>query len=126
MRVLMDVKGKDFAQVLDADKLNRLLQKVPRSTAQELVRRSREQIDGVLDRAEQAVAPLRAEQVEAARARVSEEIGRETERLQELAKVNPNIRQEEIDYLNERLARSLEYLDQASLKLDAVRVIVAV
>ncbi|MDO6745621.1 RNA polymerase-associated protein RapA [Gilvimarinus sp. 1_MG-2023] len=126
MRVLMDTNGKDFAQVLGADKLNRLLQKVPRASAQELVRHSREQISSVLDNTEQAVAPLRAGQIDDAKENVRQDIGREVERLQELAKVNPNIRSEEVDYLNRRLARSLEYLDHASLKLDAVRVIVAV
>ncbi|MDO3386352.1 RNA polymerase-associated protein RapA [Gilvimarinus sp. SDUM040013] len=126
MRVLMDTNGKDFAQVLGADKLNQILQKVARPTAQELVRHSREQIGAVLDNTELAVAPLRAGQVAEAKHKVSEDIGREIERLQDLAKVNPNIRSEEIDYLSDRLAQSLEYLDNASLKLDAARVIVAV
>lgn len=126
MRVLMDTNGKDFAQVLGADKLNQLLQKVPRPTAQELVRHSREQIGKVLDNTEAAVAPLREGQVAEAKRAVLAEIGGEIERLQDLAKVNPNIRAEEIDFLNERQAKCLEYLDHASLKLDSVRVIVAI
>ncbi|MCP8898303.1 RNA polymerase-associated protein RapA [Gilvimarinus xylanilyticus] len=126
VRVLLDSNGKDFAQALGADKLHQILKKVPRATAQELVRHSREAIATLLDQAEAKVEPLRDQQVDDAKSAAREDIGREIERLQDLAKINPNIREEELNYLQTRLDTSLECLDHASLKLDAVRVIVAV
>ncbi len=126
VRVLLDSNGKDFAQVLGADKLHQLLKKVPRASAQELVRHSRAPISKLLDQAEAQVAPLRDQQVSDAKALATADIGREIEHLQDLAKVNPNIREDEVNYLHTRLATSLECLDPASLKLDAVRVIITV
>ncbi len=46
-------------------------------------------------------------------------------RLQQLARVNPNIRQEEIDYLHTIQADLAEYINSAIPRLDAVRLIIA-
>jgi ATP-dependent helicase HepA len=46
----------------------------------------------------------------------------EIERLTELAQVNPNIRQEELDYLKESKLVLGELINAAQLKLDAIRV----
>lgn len=126
MRVLLDVNGKDFAAVLSPDKLAKVVQRVPRSTSQELVRHSRSQIAVLLDRAEQIMAPERDTQVDAALTNARELLNGEIVRLQELAKVNPNVRQTEIDLLKQQLDETVQHLLQASLTLDAVRVIVAV
>ncbi|WP_049722186.1 RNA polymerase-associated protein RapA [Gilvimarinus polysaccharolyticus] len=126
MRVLLDVNGKNFAAVLSPDKLAKVVKKVPRVTSQELVRHSRAQIAGLLDRAEEMIAPERDTQVNAALASAQQLLGAEISRLQELAKVNPNVRQTEIDQLQQQLNATVQHLEQASLKLDAVRVIVAV
>ena len=126
MRVLLDVNGKNFAAVLSPDKLAKVVQKVPRATSQELVRHSRAQIATLLDSAEEIMAPERDTQVNAALASARQLLGAEIARLQDLAKVNPNVRQLEIDELQQQLDDTVKHLEQASLKLDAVRVIVAV
>ena len=126
MRVLLDVNGKNFAAVLSPDKLAKVVQKVPRATSQELVRHSRAQIATLLDSAEDIMAPERDTQVNAALASARQLLGAEIARLQDLAKVNPNVRQLEIDELQQQLDDTVKHLEQASLKLDAVRVIVAV
>ena len=50
---------------------------------------------------------------------------REIDRLKALAAVNPNVRREEIDHLHQQLADLTERLEASSLRLDALRVIVA-
>jgi ATP-dependent helicase HepA len=126
MRVLLDVNGKNFAAVLSPDKLAKVVQKVPRATSQELVRHSRAQIATLLDSAEEMMAPERDVQVNAALDSARQLLGAEITRLQDLAKVNPNVRQTEIEQLQQQLDETVAHLEQASLKLDAVRVIVAV
>ncbi|BFM20118.1 RNA polymerase-associated protein RapA [Gilvimarinus japonicus] len=126
MRVLLDVNGKNFAAVLSPDKLAKVVQKVPRATSQELVRHSRAQIATLLDSAEEMMAPERDVQVNAALDSARQLLGAEITRLQDLAKVNPNVRQTEIEQLQQQLDDTVAHLEQASLKLDAVRVIVAV
>ncbi len=49
----------------------------------------------------------------------------EIERLEALIKVNPNVREDEINYFRQQLADVIERLEQSSLRLDALRVIVA-
>ncbi|MEM7195226.1 MAG: RNA polymerase-associated protein RapA, partial [Pseudomonadota bacterium] len=49
----------------------------------------------------------------------------EISRLDYLLKINPNVRQEEIDFFNASLDGLNEQIDNASLRLDALRVIVA-
>ena len=48
----------------------------------------------------------------------------ELQRLQALAEVNPNIRQEEIDYLKTETSELEHYLNTAHIKLEALRVAV--
>ncbi|MYH91678.1 MAG: RNA polymerase-associated protein RapA [Gammaproteobacteria bacterium] len=52
-------------------------------------------------------------------------LSREIERLEALASVNPNVRQEEIDHLHSQLADLTDRLESSSLRFDALRVIVA-
>ena len=60
--------------------------------------------------------------VEDAVRRMREEQGNELDRLVALSAVNPNIRQQEIDYLKLSMANLHSYLEDARLRLDAVRV----
>jgi ATP-dependent helicase HepA len=48
----------------------------------------------------------------------------ELRRLQALAEVNPNIRQDEIDHLLAETSELHDYLDTAHIKLEALRVAV--
>ena len=49
----------------------------------------------------------------------------ETARMKRLAAVNPNIRAEEVSYLEDTRSQLVRYLRGAQLKLDAVRVVIA-
>ena len=52
-----------------------------------------------------------------------EALGKEYERLVELKKVNPNILDRELEIAEEELRDVLKYIDQAGLRLDAVRLV---
>ncbi len=126
LRVLMDQTGKDLGAVLGIDKLSKLLQKIPRNNAQELVRHARPVLVEMLQKAEDKAKPQQAELIDSAQQKVRDEIMQELDRMKALAAVNPNVRQSEIDYLQECLAASLHYLSQAKLRLDSLRVIMTV
>ncbi len=126
LRVLLDHNGKDLNAVLGIDQLGKLLQKVPRNNAQELVRHARPALIDMLQKAEDKAKPQQVELIAAAQHKVKEEISAELDRMKALAKVNPNVRQSEIDYLQERLAASQHYLSQAKLRLDSLRVIMTI
>lgn len=126
LRVLLDHTGKDLNAVLGIDQLGKLLQKVPRNNAQELVRHARPALVEMLQKAEDKAKPQQADLIAAAKQKVSDEINAELDRMKALAKVNPNVRQSEIDYLQERLVASQHYLSQAKLRLDSLRVIMTI
>jgi len=126
LRVLMDNNGKDLNAVLSIDQLSRLLQKIPRNNAQELVRHARPALTDMLQKAEDSVKPQQTDLIAAAQKKISEEINAELDRMKAFAKVNPNVRQSEIDYLQERLVASQHYLSQAKLRLDSLRVIMTI
>lgn len=126
LRVLMDSNGKDLSAALDIEKLSKLLQKVPRNNAQELVRHTRPKLNEMLQKAEEKALPQQNELISAAQQQVAQEINAELARMRALALVNPNVRQSEIDYLEQRLAISQHYLSQAKLRLDSLRVIMTI
>ncbi len=126
LRILMDTNGKDLSPLLSIDKMSKLLQKVPRNNAQSLVRHARPALNDMLHNAEEKALPQQSALIAAAQQQVTDEINAELARMKALAKVNPNVRQSEIDYLQERLALSLQYLSQAKLRLDSLCVIMTI
>ncbi|HWV16889.1 MAG TPA: RNA polymerase-associated protein RapA [Cellvibrio sp.] len=126
LRILLDQSGKDLAAILSVDKLGKLLQKVPRNNAQNLVRHARATLVEMLQNAEAKALPQQRELIAAAQQQVTLEINAELARMRALALVNPNVRQSEIDHLEQRLAASQHYLAQAKLRLDALRVIMTI
>jgi ATP-dependent helicase HepA len=57
--------------------------------------------------------------------KVEQLLGAERQRLLDLKAINPNIRQEEIEILEQLIASSLQHIERASLQLQGVKLIVA-
>ena len=74
---------------------------------------------------EKLAARLAPARLDDAASRSRQALQHEIDRLEALIKVNPNVRQEEIEFLRARLALILDRLQQSSVRLDALRVIVA-
>lgn len=126
LRVLLDSNGKDLSAVLGIEQFSKLLQKTPRNNAQEVVRHARPMLADMLRQAQEKTQSQQAELIAAAQAQVAEQINGELARMKALMQVNPNVRQSEIDYLQQRLVASQHYLSQAKLRLDALRVVMTV
>ncbi|MNM99274.1 RNA polymerase-associated protein RapA [compost metagenome] len=75
--------------------------------------------------AESKVAPRHAERVEKARHQLLATLDEELARLTALKEVNPSVRDSELDALRKQRDDSLALLDKASLRLEAIRVLVA-
>lgn len=125
LRVLVDINGRDLSDVLTAEKLQPLLQKLPRNTAQQVAKQAREPIADLVKKAQLAVAPRQEALLAQAQLEISRKLGEEISRLTALAKVNPAIRPLEIERMQQDQQMLAEYLSQAALKLDALRVILA-
>ncbi|RBW49104.1 RNA polymerase-associated protein RapA [Marinobacter sp. F3R11] len=124
LRLLVDVNGKELSGALPHDRLNELCSNIRRRTAQAIVPQIRPQVEAMVGHAERLSAPhlepLRQKALEQVAANFEPEI----RRLEALQKVNPAIREEEIDYFRHQLDAAREAIGHASLALEGIRVIV--
>ncbi|MGA9572834.1 MAG: RNA polymerase-associated protein RapA, partial [Lysobacterales bacterium] len=123
-RVVVDNQGNDLSDLLTENHFNRKGQRVRMMTAQDFIRHARPQISAMIEQAEMLAEDQKPEIINTARLTMQSVQQAELRRLRALAEVNPNIRQEEIDYLLEETAKLEHYLATAHLKLEAVRVAV--
>ncbi|MBN7770224.1 RNA polymerase-associated protein RapA [Marinobacter daepoensis] len=124
LRLVVDVNGRDLSKALPHDRLNELCSNIRRRTAQAIVPKIRAEVETMVDHAERLADPHLASLRERALDRVEEGFGPEIRRLEALRKVNPAIRDQEVDFLRDQLASARSSLEHASLALEGIRVIV--
>ncbi len=123
-RIVVDSKQNDLSNILTEKHFKRLGQRVRRHTAQDFVRHAHSQIVTMIEQAEQLAGQHERSMVDAATTQMQKLQQLELQRLQALAEINPNIRQEEIDYLVAETSQLQNYLSSAHIKLEALRVAV--
>jgi ATP-dependent helicase HepA len=124
-RLLIDNKGTDLGKVIGFEQLNKLHTSIPnRKTAMGLVRQVRPDITRLIGECQERAESHRDEVIGGALAIMRERQTAELERLQTLAEVNPNIRSEEIEHLQQSIAELEHHIGLAQIGLDAVRVII--
>jgi len=124
IRVVVDSKKNDLSQIFTSKHFNKLGQNVRRHAAQDVVRQTRAQIITMIKQAEGLATQQQSGIVSAASEKMQTMQQSELQRLQALARVNPNIRQQEIDHLIEETAALETHLGHAQVKLDAIRIAV--
>lgn len=122
LRLVIDERGRQHQESVPDREFNKLAGRIPRATAQELIRHARGQISGLIEHAEKAVVAPQEQIRQQALDAMHAELEAEQQRLQALAEVNPTIRQQEIDFLAQRRAQLADSIQSAELRLDAVRV----
>ncbi len=128
-RIVLDAKGDDLTHLISSQHFDKLGRQVARGTAQDLVRHARPQIAEMIKRAlELAAVNHRNEEavIDRAIAEMERYQQAERDRLVALAQVNPNIRREEIDYIEQTTDALRRYIAKAEWRLDALRVAVTV
>lgn len=124
LRLVVDVNGRDLSAALPHDKLNELCSNIRRRTAQSIVPRIRAEVETMVDHVEGLAEPHLKPLQEQALQRVEEGFVPEIHRLEALRRVNPAIREEEIDFLNQQLDAARDAVKHASMALEGIRVIV--
>lgn len=122
VRIVIDDSGKDLTEVLAHDFINAEATHIKKQILQQLIQQARPQIQSMVELAENKVSPQQDKIIQQAKALLQAEAKDDIERLRKLAEVNPNIRQEEVAQLEESSLALASYLDNARLKLDAIRV----
>ncbi|MES0326872.1 MAG: RNA polymerase-associated protein RapA, partial [Gammaproteobacteria bacterium] len=125
IRILLDEKGVDHNAKLAHEIINAKRAQVDLDTANKVVRAKQPILKAMLERCEKTAQQQVVAVLEQAHRDSSEALLREVNRLKALSKVNPNVRASEIEFFENELAALSKVLDSASLRLDALRVIVA-
>ena len=125
IRIVIDQNQNDLSKVLTIEHMNRLAERVKTTVGQNIIKHARKQITGLVKYADTIAIVERDKIVDNALQEMQAIQSAELKRLIALSKVNPNIRQEEIDYLQSATMQIQEFMQQAQLKLDAIRVAVA-
>ena len=122
LRIVTDEQGRDFNEALTEVDFNDAAGRIPRVTAQELVRHARPKIADLIKQAEQLAKTQQQSIIEQAMTTMHRSLQLEQERLTALAVVNSTIRPDEIAYIEQSQHLLAGYLQSAQLSLDAVRV----
>lgn len=124
LRLLFDVNGKNLSDIVNHASLNQIARKLKMQVARPIVEQVRDQIDKMLGYASAEAESRLPQMVETARIEMKQSLGEELKRLKSLQAVNPNIRDEEIAFLQQQIDASSEYINKAKLQLQGVRLII--
>lgn len=125
IRIVLDEQGSGDYPYLDHDAINQHLQPVATGIAKQVMQLKEDAIRELLRVSEQHASAQAPQLVAAAEARIRQTFTPEIERLKALQQVNPNVRDEEIQFFEQQLQQLTSALKSSNLRLDAVRVIVA-
>jgi ATP-dependent helicase HepA len=126
IRVLIDEQGKDHQQELTHPFILEHRVHVPTKMANKIIKAKGKALRSLFSRCEETADQQTPEILKQAHEDSSEILEREINRLKALSQINPNIRDEEIEFFEQQLAALNEVLDAASLRLDSLRVIIAI
>ncbi len=124
VRVAIDQHGNDHAEALPLERISAEGAPIDKETARKVARTYKEQLREMVRRGEALAQRRVPELLEQARQRSRAMLEGEIERLEALRRVNPNVRQEEIDFLRSQWQEVDRLMASASLRLDAVRVVI--
>lgn len=124
IRLLLDNKGNNIGEQVAFETLHSKLKPLGKNIANQMVKMARSNIEALITRGDQLVKSLAEPIITEAKNQADQQLSAEINRLQALRAVNQNIRQSEIDILEQQRTQSLDELSKANWRLDCLRVIV--
>ncbi|NVJ58998.1 MAG: RNA polymerase-associated protein RapA [Gammaproteobacteria bacterium] len=125
IRVLVDANGKDLSQAVKHEALNQLSQPLKRKIARQVLQQVKPQTEQLVQHAQQKAQLKVPEIKQSATQRVDKLLGGELKRLQQLKSKNPNIRESEIESIENFIQQVLVHVEKSSLQLQGLRLMVA-
>lgn len=124
--VVVDENKREHSQLLDAESIQQIVQPVDSDTSLKIVKAKQSEISTLLELAAQIADRQVSGLVKAAKQRGEAVLGCELDRLNALRQINANVRDDEIEFFRNQLNHFEAALANAKLRLDAVRVMIAV
>ncbi|MFW2372268.1 MAG: RNA polymerase-associated protein RapA, partial [Gammaproteobacteria bacterium] len=124
IRVVIDEQGRDHHTALPHSNINEYQTLVDSNTSNKIIKAKQHEIRKLITTSEQLAYTNAPNIMAQAHARSQQALQSEINRLKALQSINPNVRDEEIHYFEQQLEQLGLVLENASLRLDAMRVIV--
>lgn len=116
------IDGRDYTSTLEDVELDSLKQRYDRNSLRKVVLKNRDAIEKLIDQSQALADQSLPELIEQARADIINEFSDERARMVSLARVNPSVKQSEIEQLDERETQMLEALNGTHSRPVSVRV----
>jgi len=124
IRLLANQNGKDFGDRLTVEYIDNNQIKLNAETTKKVLRLHKQTLRDLITTSDQLALQRSPSLLEKIHHHATETLSEEIERLKALYQVNPNVRQEEIDFFETQLNTLNSVLDTVKPRLDALRVIV--
>jgi ATP-dependent helicase HepA len=125
VRLLINSRGEDLSEKYTIEQLQGLPVDLGKQTITQIISTQQEYLRRMLNLAEKQSVTLLPTLVTTANNKIETELAEELQRLTELQRVNPNVREDEIESLREQMQLLHRYMQTARLHQDAVRLIIA-
>ena len=125
-RIVIDAQQRHISSALPFSKVAMHVNKVPRETAKQVIDSQRSLLEPMLDRAEQIAEGALAPAIEKGLQKITQELEPELQRLITLQAHNASVSSDEIDQLGVKVEAAKEAVNEATLKMEGVRVLVTV
>ena len=124
VRLLLDSKGNNLADQVNFNTLQNKLKPIGKDIANKMLKMARPNIEQLIKLGDHKMTEIAQAKIREASKLADQTLSTELNRLIALKAVNKNIRQAEINLLEQQRLVSLEELSKASWRLDSLRVIV--
>ncbi|MDT8404281.1 RNA polymerase-associated protein RapA [Sulfuriflexus sp.] len=125
IRVVLDQQARDLHTALPHATINKVREGVNNETASTIVRAYKAELKTMLAACEKQAARQAPAILAEAHQGTRDTLQTEIDRLKALAQVNPNVRADEIEFFSRQLQALTDVLDAASLRLEALRVLIS-
>ncbi|MEI6897483.1 MAG: RNA polymerase-associated protein RapA [Psychromonas sp.] len=125
IRLLLDKNGKNLGENVTFDSFDRQLSPINRHISRKIANTSQPLIHQLIKNSLSTAQDLMADILLTAKSEMQQTLQGESDRLEALQAVNPNIREDEIQFIRDQQTNFEQILDQTQLKLDAIRFIVS-
>lgn len=124
IRVLLDENQKNYSAAVSHEYINEHNSFVKRDIANKVVQAKLSSLKLLIEKSEQLAHEQAPDYLQKATEKTQQTLLTEAHRLKALQLVNPNVRQEEIEFFEQQHKTLASVIETAQLRLDALRVIV--
>lgn len=126
IRIVVDQNGKQFQDALTHSLINQYQGRLNLETAMQVIRAHGDTLKKMLTITDKLADQASPAILDEAKQHATHQLTQEIERLVALKEINPNVRQDEIQYFEQLNTALQERLDSTVAQLDAVRIIIAI